>query len=104
MELKKKLLGVALSTAIALSIKGCAAEGVPGNGDTLVQANPQVGNQVLCYGVNSCRGQGSCKMVTTTCRAISDGQGMNSCQGKGGVYMTPRECQGKGGTVPQVPL
>jgi hypothetical protein len=97
-------LGAALATAIALSLKGCASAPVESSGNDMIQVNPPVNNEILCYGVNSCKGQGACKMVTSTCRSVTSGPGSNSCQGKGGVYMHAKECQSQGGIVPQVPI
>jgi hypothetical protein len=49
--------------------------------------------KVQCYGVNSCKGHGSCKTATNDCK------GLNSCKGKGFVEMTAAECKAKGGTT-----
>lgn len=42
--------------------------------------------KVECQGVNSCKGQSSCKTATSECA------GKNSCKGKGVVELTPEEC------------
>ncbi|HVV68765.1 MAG TPA: hypothetical protein VHE99_07020 [Gammaproteobacteria bacterium] len=104
MTIKNKLAGIALATAVGLCLKGCASAPVGAENNPVIQVNPQVGNEVLCYGVNSCQGQSACKLVSTTCHYVSSGPGTNSCRGKGGVYMSGKECEAKGGVVPQVPL
>lgn len=104
METQRKLLGGALATAVGLLLQGCATSGTPANTDTtIMQANPPVGNQILCYGVNSCRGQSACMMTTTSCRYVNACAGKNACKGQGGVHMTIAECQAAGGRVPLVP-
>jgi uncharacterized membrane protein len=42
--------------------------------------------KVKCTGVNSCKGQSSCKSARNSCK------GMNSCKGQGFVEMTKSEC------------
>jgi hypothetical protein len=39
-----------------------------------------------CDGVNSCKGQSSCKSATNSCK------GQNSCKGKGWSEMTKKDC------------
>ncbi len=104
MAIKNKLVGVALATAISLSLKGCASGPLGVGNNPIVQVNPPVNNEILCYGVNSCRGQSSCQLVTTTCRNVNSCSGKNACQGKGGVYMHARDCEAQGGIVPEVPV
>jgi hypothetical protein len=105
MAIKNKLVGVALAAAIALSLKGCATSGPYGTpNNPVLQVNPPVNNQILCYGVNSCRGQSACKLATTTCGAVNKCAGLNACKGQGGVYMYAKDCQAQGGVVPEVPL
>lgn len=48
---------------------------------------------VDCYGVNSCRGQGSCNTPTNSC------QGLNSCKGKGVIKLSKSDCLKRGGTI-----
>ena len=50
-------------------------------------------DQVKCVGVNSCKGQGSCKSVQNDCK------GHNACKGQGFVPMSTQDCKDKGGTV-----
>jgi hypothetical protein len=55
-------------------------------------------DKVMCQGVNSCKGKGSCRSADNACA------GKNGCKGKGKVGMTAKECAEKGGTVaPSMP-
>lgn len=49
--------------------------------------------KVECHGVNSCKGQSSCKTATNACK------GKNSCKGKGVEKMSAKHCKKHGGTV-----
>ncbi len=51
------------------------------------------GDQVMCSGINSCKGQGSCAGGGHSCA------GQNSCKGKGNVKTTAADCKAKGGKV-----
>jgi len=51
------------------------------------------GDQVMCSGINACKGQGSCAGGGNSCT------GMNACKGKGNVKTTAAECKAKGGKV-----
>ena len=42
--------------------------------------------KIKCTGVNSCKGQSSCKSAKNSCK------GMNSCKGQGFVEMTKASC------------
>ena len=42
--------------------------------------------KVKCTGVNSCKGQSSCKSTKNSCK------GMNSCKGQGFVEMSKSDC------------
>src|SRR6266404_3942146 len=44
-------------------------------------------DQVKCVGVNSCKGQGSCKSVQNDCK------GHNACKGQGFVPMSAQDCK-----------
>ncbi|MFT3741234.1 MAG: hypothetical protein QM752_00890 [Gammaproteobacteria bacterium] len=96
---KPKLLGVALSTALALTLQGCAATSTSPN-----TVNVAPGAMVKCYGLNSCRGQSSCSITTNTCKSLNSCRGQNGCQGKGWQSMTHAQCQAAGGTEPETPL
>ena len=50
-------------------------------------------HQVNCYGVNGCKGKGTCKTPDNSCK------GQNSCKGKGVKHMSKKMCDKKGGTV-----
>lgn len=52
--------------------------------------------KVHCFGVNSCKGQGSCKTSMNDCK------GMNSCKGHGWVEKTEAECKDAGGSTTEM--
>jgi uncharacterized membrane protein len=51
------------------------------------------GDQVMCSGINACKGQGSCAGGGHSCA------GKNSCKGQGNVKTSAAECAKKGGKV-----
>jgi uncharacterized membrane protein len=51
------------------------------------------GDQVMCSGINACKGQGSCAGGGHSCA------GQNSCKGKGNVKTSAADCKAKGGKV-----
>lgn len=60
---------------------------------------------VMCYGVNGCKGQGTCHGKVDACsgkegcQASVSCKGTNSCKGKGFSKMSKKECKDKGGKV-----
>jgi len=63
-------------------------------GAVITRADQSAGaDQVKCVGVNSCKGQGSCKSVQNDCK------GHNACKGQGFILMPSQECKDKGGTA-----
>lgn len=95
---KTKLVGAALAATIGLSLQACAADSSSGanyaSGDTWVK----------CYGINSCRGQSSCHLTTTSCKILNQCKNQNACQGKGWVIKTADQCKALGGTAPETPI
>ncbi len=61
--------------------------------------------EVMCYGVNSCKGHGSCHGKVDSCSGQNGCQaelkcaGQNSCKGKGLVKLSKSDCEAKGGKV-----
>ena len=50
--------------------------------------------EVMCAGVNSCKGTSECKTATNECK------GLNGCKGEGWVTKSSAEaCRAAGGTV-----
>jgi hypothetical protein len=49
--------------------------------------------QVSCFGVNSCKGHGSCKTAQNDCK------GKNACKGQGNTMTSAENCSAKGGKV-----
>jgi hypothetical protein len=73
--MKTPKTGVALATAAALLFGSMVA--------TTASADEA---KVQCAGVNSCKGQSSCKSARNSCK------GMNSCKGQGFVEMSRADC------------
>ena len=84
----KKMSGLALATAAAtLFMAGCASSGA-------AEQEMKSEAMVHCFGINSCKGQTSCKSANNSCK------GQNSCKGHGWMpTSTKEECTEKGGTV-----
>ncbi len=49
--------------------------------------------QVICDGINSCKGSGSCAGAGHACA------GQNACKGQGHTKTTKKECLAKGGKI-----
>jgi hypothetical protein len=49
--------------------------------------------QVTCFGINSCKGHGSCKSAQNDCK------GKNACKGQGNTVTSAEDCNAKGGKV-----
>jgi hypothetical protein len=75
MLMTKSASGAAIATAAAL-LFGVASI-TPASADEA---------KIHCDGVNSCKGQSSCKSTSNSCK------GQNSCKGKGFVEMTQKQC------------
>lgn len=62
--------------------------------DSSLAASKSKETQVKCYGLNSCKGKGSCAIAgLNTCK------GHNSCKGKGFSMMTKAQCMAKKGKL-----
>ena len=72
------------STAAMLLITGA----VTARADEMVS-----GKQVTCFGINSCKGHGSCKTAQNDCK------GKNGCTGQGNTVTSAEDCSAKGGKV-----
>lgn len=83
MNTTKKLSGLALASAAA----GLFAMATPIVGTAENEA------KVECYGVNSCKGKGSCASANNSCK------GQNACKGQGWVVLTKEGCEALGGKV-----
>jgi hypothetical protein len=82
MSTKKNITGAALAlTAASLFALAPAT----------TMANEEA--KVHCFGVNSCKGKGSCKSSHNSCK------GQNTCKGKGWEPETAKQCEEKGGKV-----
>jgi uncharacterized membrane protein len=51
------------------------------------------GDQVVCEGINACKGQGSCAGAGHSCA------GKNACKGQGQSKTTAADCKAKGGKI-----
>jgi hypothetical protein len=49
--------------------------------------------KVKCFGINACKGHGSCKSTANACK------GENACKGKGWVLLSKSQCTAKGGST-----
>jgi hypothetical protein len=72
---------------IAAGVAGMFAMGATGT------ASAKKGEEVMCDGINSCKGTGSCKSASNACA------GKNGCKGQGHTKTTKEECMAKGGKV-----
>ena len=91
---KKSLL---MTTAMAgLMMASCSQQGVQ------AQSGAEA-KEVMCYGVNSCKGHGDCSGKVDACNGKNGCEaslkcaGMNSCKGKGLKKLSKKECSDKGG-------
>ncbi len=72
---------------------------------TAPAAKPAAEEKVKCYGVNACKGKGTCAGKVDSCNgkngceATSSCSGANACKGKGIEMMTKEACTAKGGKV-----
>lgn len=82
---KKKLLGATLVTAAALAFSTAPI--------TSAFAHTHHNGKVDCYGLNGCKGKGSCKSSLNSCK------GKNSCRGEGVEKKSKQECVKAGGTT-----
>lgn len=75
--------GAALAAAAALLVLSNIAAVAPAT----------AANKVNCFGVNACKGHGSCKSTANACK------GQNACKGKGFVVISKSTCTAKGGST-----
>ena len=73
---------------IAASVAGLFAAGATG-----IRPARAGGEEVMCGGINACKGKGSCHGNGHSCA------GMNSCKGQGWVELNKEDCAKKGGKV-----
>jgi hypothetical protein len=74
---------------IAASVAGFFATG----GASTAFAADKDGEEVMCSGINACKGQGACKGAGNACA------GKNGCKGHGLSKTSRKECMDKGGKV-----
>jgi hypothetical protein len=61
--------------------------------------------QVMCHGVNTCKGQGACAGKVdacsgkNACNAEVTCAGHNACKGKGLIKLSKKDCLDKGGKI-----
>jgi hypothetical protein len=72
---------------IAASVAGLFAAAAP------AVAAAKKGEEVMCDGINSCKGTGSCHGAGHSCA------GQNGCKGQGHTKTTKEDCQAKGGKI-----
>jgi hypothetical protein len=59
----------------------------------LAFAGDKDGEEIICDGINACKGQGTCAGPGHACG------GQNACKGQGHTKTTKKECLAKGGKV-----
>jgi uncharacterized membrane protein len=77
-------------TMIAAAVAGLFAAGTAG----MASAAPKKGGaEVMCDGINACKGQGACAGAGHSCA------GQNGCKGQGHTKTSKEDCMAKGGKV-----
>lgn len=84
---KSELLGLAVKGLMAASVVSMIAS------SPVLAADAKADGKVPCYGVNACKGQGSCSGKDHQCA------GKNACKGQGWLKMSKEECTKKGGSL-----
>ncbi len=81
-------------TIISGSSIAAAAIALTMSGMSLAPANAKAAKSVHCFGINTCKGQGSCKSAKNACK------GQNSCKGQGWLpEKSAKACTKMGGKV-----
>ena len=75
-------------TLIAASVAGLFSAAAP-----FANADQADGEQIMCAGINACKGHGSCAGGGHGCA------GKNGCKGQGLTKTTRKDCADKNGTV-----
>jgi hypothetical protein len=84
--MKKRIAsGATLAAAAAVLITSGAATSTP--------AQAKSDYAVKCFGLNACKGHGSCKSTANACK------GKNACKGQGFSMMGKEKCLAKGGST-----
>jgi hypothetical protein len=76
-------------TLIAASVAGLFATLAPG----AAMASDKSDEQIICEGINSCKGHGSCAGAGHSCA------GQNGCKGQGHTKTSAKDCTAKGGKI-----
>lgn len=88
--MNRRTKGAILASAVAtmfLATAALAQEAASPSGGSVASAST-----VKCFGVNSCKGHGSCKSAHNDCK------GQNACKGKGFVEnLSADQCTQQGG-------
>jgi hypothetical protein len=79
--------------AKSLVIAGAAATLFLSGAVPAMAADAAGGDQVVCEGINACKGQGGCAGAGHACA------GKNACKGQGQTRTTAADCKAKGGKV-----
>jgi hypothetical protein len=101
---KQLLLMGAAMTGLSFSMQLHAQAGAKSKTTTPAPTNVAP-DMVMCHGVNSCKGSGTCHgrvdscNGATGCDAKMSCKGQNECKGKGLLKMTKEECEKKGGKI-----
>jgi uncharacterized membrane protein len=95
MRQKEILMSKAQSSLVRAAIAGILGAGIAAAGSAAQNPGDQ---KVHCWGVNSCKGQGSCNSKHNSCG------GQNSCKGQGYLEMSQKDCKAKGGSTQEPPI
>lgn len=75
-------------------ISGAVLAAVAATAFTVAPVTVSAGTtNVMCTGINGCKGQSVCKTASNACK------GQNACKGKGVISTTKADCEEKGGKV-----
>jgi hypothetical protein len=78
---------------IAASVAGLFGAAATGSARAAEERQPVADQQVLCQGINSCKGQSACAGAGHACA------GKNGCKGQGAMKTSAKDCETKGGKV-----
>ena len=76
--------GAAMAAAAAALFATATVSTTPAQADS---------GKVKCFGLNACKGNGSCKTLANACK------GHNACKGQGMSMMSKAKCIAKGGST-----
>jgi hypothetical protein len=85
MKMNKTIKGAFLAASVAGFFASAAG--------SVAVASEKDGDKVVCAGINSCKGTGTCAGAGHACA------GHNGCKGQGNSKVSKKECSDKGGKI-----